>query len=214
MKNQIKIAIADDHQFLIDGIKTALADSPEIQIVGEANNGLEIIEIVKTKKPDLVLLDIRMPELDGIEAAKLLKRQFKDIKIIIMTQFDERSLIRRCQKMGVEGYLLKDCGKSELLKAINKVYKGGIHFSINKANTSKIPQLTKIESKDKILSSRELEVLILMANDKKCSEIAIELGLNESTIRTYRQRLLKKSGTNTSAGLISWAYNQKLIQHL
>lgn len=212
MKNQIKIAIADDHPFMIDGIKTVLADSPEIQIVGEANNGLEIIEIVKTKKPDLVLLDIRMPELDGIEAAKILKRRIGDIKIIIMTQFDERSLIRRCQKIGVEGYLLKDCGKSELIEAIHKVNKGGLHFSINKSNATL--QTTRIKSKDTILSSREIEVLLLMANDKNCNEIARELGLNESTIRTYRQRLLKKSGTNTYSGLISWAYNQKLIQHL
>ena len=93
MKNQNKIAIADDHPLMIDGIKTALSDSSEIEIIGEANNGLEIIEIVKTNKPDLVLLDIRMPELDGIEAAKILKKQFKDIKIIILTQFDERSFI-------------------------------------------------------------------------------------------------------------------------
>lgn len=211
MKTKIKIAIADDHPLYIDGIKTALLNNPEIELIGEAKNGLEIIEIVKANKPDLVLLDIRMPELDGIDAAKILKRQFKDIKIIILTQFGDRGFIGRCQKIGVEGYLLKDCGKSELLKAINKVYNGGILFSINNASTGKMPQTIKVKSKDKILSSRELEVLLLMANDKNSVEIARELSLNESTVRTYKRRLLSKSGTNTTTGLINWASKQKLI---
>ncbi len=159
MKNQINIAISDDQQLMIDGIKTALADSPEIKIVGEAYNGLEIIEIVKNAKPDLILLDIKMPELDGLEAAKILKKQFENIKIIILTQFDERSFIRCCQKIGVEGYLLKDCGKIELLKAINKVYNGGILFSVNNIGTCKATQTTNIKSKDNTFSSRALEGL-------------------------------------------------------
>ncbi len=103
MKNQINIAIAYDHQIMIDGIKTVLSDSPEIKIVGEAKNGLEIIEIVKTKKPDLVLLDIRMPELDGIDAAKILKKQFSDTKIMNFNSICmNRRFIRHCQKIGVE----------------------------------------------------------------------------------------------------------------
>lgn len=214
MKNQINIAIADDHQIVIDGIKTIMSDSPEIKIVGEAYNGLEIIEIVKTKKPDLVLLDIRMPELDGLEAAKILKKQFKDIKIIILTQFDQKSFIRYCQKIGVEGYLLKDCGKTELIKAIKKVYNGGLLFSVNNVGTSKATQATQIKSKDITLSSRELEVLLLMANDTSCSEIADELGIKKSTLGSFRQRLLNKSGTNTTTGLINWAHKQNLIQNM
>ena len=121
MKNQINIAIADDHQLMIDGIKTALEDSPEIKIVGEANNGLEIIEIVKTRKPDLVLLDIRMPELDGIDAAKILKKQFSKLKIIILSQYGERGFIRRCQKIGVDGYLIKGCSSKELISTIKNI---------------------------------------------------------------------------------------------
>ncbi len=114
--------------------------------------------------------------------------------------------------MESKGYLLKDCGKSELLIAIHKVHKGGLHFSINKSNT--ILQTTKTKSKDITLSSREFEVLLLMANDKNCSEIAEELGITKLTIGTHRQRLLIKSGSNTTTGLINWAHKQNLIQNL
>ena len=211
MKNKIKVAIADDHPIFIDGIKTALSDSPEIELVGEANNGLEIIEIVKTQKPDLVLLDIMMPELDGIDAAKIIKKLFQDVKIIILTQFDERGLIRRCQQIGVKGYLLKDCGKQVLINAIRKVYKGGILFSIDKANITKFQKAGRIRSENNVFSSRELEILLLMANDNCSAAIAKELKISGSTVRTYKQRMFLKTGTDTSSGLINWAYKQNIL---
>jgi DNA-binding NarL/FixJ family response regulator len=208
---QIKIIIADDHPLFIDGVKTALKDNHEIKIIGEALNGNQLLKQVNVQNPHLVLLDISMPEMNGLEVAENIKRNHKKVKVIMLTLYSNRSFIKRCQALGVEGYMLKDCGKQELLKAINIVNNGGLFYSVDRSRKFEIPPPAKIKLKNIKLSSREKEVLALMANDKNCIEIAKELGLNESTVRTYKQRLLIKSGTNTSSGLINWAYKQKLI---
>ena len=205
----IKIAIADDHPLFIDGIKTALSDTPEIEIVGEACNGLEIIEIVKTTKPDLVLLDINMPELDGIDAAKILKKHFKDTKVIMLTQFGERGFIKHCQEIGVDGYLLKDCGKQELEKAIKIVYNGGLYFIIG--NNLNNYFNTGVNDPKSLITPREFEVLELFSKDFTSEQAAEKLGIKTSSIKTFRQRLMGKTGTLTLSGLVSWAYQNNIL---
>ncbi len=206
----IRIAIADDHQLMIDGIKTALADNPEIIIVGEAKNGLEIIEISKTNKPDIIILDISMPELDGLDAAKIIKEKFNHIKIIILTQFSEKRFMRYFQKIGVEGYLLKECEKIELIEMIKSVYNGGLHYKIcSEQNYNN--HLVNCPNSTPTISNRELEVLNLLARDQTCNDISIKLGVCVTSIKTYRQRLKDKSGSNTLTGLVSWAYQNDLI---
>jgi len=206
----IRLIIADDHQLMIDGIKTALSDCSEVKIIGEASNGNEVIEIVKTNKPDVILLDIRMPKMDGIEAAKILKKQFRDVKIIILSQYGEKGFIRRCQQIGVEGYLLKDCGKGELIKTINHVYNGGVFFNISNTDTDN-EYASTFRNLDSLVSNRELETLKLLVKDFTVDQIAVELDIEVSTIKTYKQRLKQKSGTNTLSGLISWAYQNRII---
>lgn len=206
---QVKIIIADDQPIYIDGIKKILNNVNEISIIGEALNGNQLLNLIKLKKPHLVLLDISMPIMDGLEAARIIKDKHKSIKVIILTIYDYKGFIKRCQAIGVEGYLLKDCGKQELLKAINTVCNGGVYYCVNKSQSNKIPPPPVVNSKKIKLSSREKEVLLLMANDNNCFEIAFELNISESTVRTYKQRLMIKSGTNTLSGLISWAYNHK-----
>ncbi len=210
MKTKIKIAIADDHPLMIDGIKTVLADTPEIEIVGEASNGLEIIEVVKATKPDLVLLDIRMPELDGIDAAKILKKQFKDTKIIMLTQFWERGFIRHCQKIGVDGYLLKDCGKDKLIETITNIFNGGIYFNLSNGREKETHRLNCDNSKS-LLSCRELDVLKLLVKDFTYGQIAEKLGIELSSVKTYKLRLKRKSETHTLSGLIAWAYQNNIF---
>ncbi len=206
---KIKIAIADDHPLMIDGIKTALSDTPEIEIIGEASNGLEIIEVVKTKKPDLVLLDIRMPELDSIDAAKILKKQYEELKIIMLTQYGDRRFIKHCQEIGVDGYLLKDCGKQELEKAIKIVYNGGLYFIIG--NNLNDYFNTGINDPKSLITPRELEVLELFSKDFTSEQAAEKLGIKTSSIKTFRQRLLSKTSTLTLSGLISWAYQNNIL---
>lgn len=209
MKTKINIAIADDHPLMIDGIKTALSDTPEIEIVGEASNGLEIIEVVKATKPDLVLLDINMPELDGIDAAKILKKQFKELKIIMLTQFGEKGFIKHCQKIGVEGYLLKGCGKDELEKAINRVFMGGVYFNVDN-NRNEYPNIDCTDSKP-LLSCREQEVLRLFSNDYNIRQVAKKLEISITTVKTYKQRLKNKTGSKTLSGMMKWAYQNDII---
>jgi len=210
MENQIKIIIADDHPIMIDGIKNSLTDSTEIKIIGEAKNGLEAIELVKTKKPDLAILDIRMPELDGIDAAKILKEKSSNLKIIILSQYGERGFIRRCQKVGIDGYLIKGCSSKELISTIKNIYNGGYYFNVPDTTIDEFYPANRKTSELKI-SSRELEILELLAKDFKPDKIAEKLGVGKSSIKTYINRLRQKSGTQTLSGLISWAFKNKII---
>jgi len=210
MKNQIKIVIADDHPLMIDGIKTALIDCSEIKIIGVAKNGFEAIELVKTKNPDLVLLDIRMPKLDGIDAAKILKKQFSELKIIILSQYGERGFIRRCQKIGIDGYLIKGCGPKELINTIKNIHNGGYYFNVPDTSKDEFYPANNQTTELKI-SSRELDILELLAKDFTNIQIAKKLGIEPPTVKTHEYRLKQKSGTNTIPGLVSWAYQNKLI---
>lgn len=210
MKHQIKIIIADDHPLMIDGIKNALSDCNEIKIIGEAKNGLEAIELVQTKKPDLALLDIRMPELDGIDAAKILKKQFSKLKIIILSQYGERGFIRRCQKIGIDGYLVKGCSSKELISTIKNIHNGGYYFNVPDTSIDEYYPANSRASEFKI-TSKELDFLKLLAKDYSTDQIAEALKIEQSTIKTYKKRLKQKSGTDTLTGLVSWAYQNKII---
>ena len=210
MENQIKIIIADDHPLMIDGIKNALTDCNEIKIIGEAKNGLEAIELVKTKKPDLALLDIRMPELDGLDAAKILKKQFSKLKIIILSQYGERGFIRRCHKIGIDGYLIKGCRPKELINTIKNIHNGGYYFNVPDTSINEFYP-ANIKASELKISLRELEILELLSKDFNPDKIAEKLGIGKSSIKTYINRLKQKSGTQTTSGLISWAYKNEII---
>lgn len=210
MENQIKIIIADDHPLMIDGIKNALIDCSEIKIIGEAKNGLEAIELVKSKKPDLALLDIRMPELDGLDAAKILKEQFSQLKIIILSQYGERGFIRRCQKIGIDGYLIKGCGSKELISTIKNIHNGGYYFNVPDTSRDEFYPAYSKASELKI-TLKELDFLKLLAKDYSTDQIAEALKIEQSTIKTYKKRLKQKSGTDTLTGLVSWALRNKII---
>ncbi len=200
----INLIIADDHPIFIDGLKTVLADVPDINITGEAQNGKQVIELLEYKQADVVLLDIRMPEMDGIETAKEIKKRYPHVKIIILTQFGEKCLVKNFMELGVDGYLLKDCSQQDLINAIKTVNNGGTWFEIhNKINITTL-------DKPKI-SKREKEVLKLIAREKCSKEIATELKLSVNSVHTYRERLLAKAGVKNTAGLIYWATKNNLI---
>lgn len=203
----IKLIIADDHPIFIDGLKTILEPAPEICIVGEALNGIQLLKLLKTKKADIVLLDINMPKMDGLEAAQHIKQQHSNVKIIMLTQFGDKGFVKKCVDIGVDGYLLKDSDQKELIEAIKVVYKNGTYFKINTGKqNSKGLEIESIQ-----LSNREKQVLKLLTEDKRCKEIAKELYLKNTTVRTYRNRLMIKAGVSTIAGLIHWADNNGLI---
>ena len=161
-----------------------------------------MLELLKYKKADIILLDINMPEMDGLETAEAIKRRFPKVKVIMLTQYNEKRLVKKCLDLGVESYLLKDCGKPELIKAIRSIASGGIWFQANGRKNgygdylrNDLPALTK----------NELLVLKMMASEFCNSEIAKEMNISINTVRSYKERLKQKSGSRTSVGLIKWA---------
>ncbi len=208
MKTKIKIAITDDHPLMIEGIKTALSDTPEVEIFGEALNGKQLLLMLKTKQPDIVLLDIRMPELDGLDTLEIIQSKYPETKVIMLSQYSERRMIKKSIEFGAKGYLLKDCGKHNLIKAILKVALGGTCFEIYAYNY-------QIEIKTNgscQLSSREKEVLQLICKELTNNEIAGKLNISKITVDTHRARMMQKAGVKNVIGLYKWALENRLIK--
>ena len=209
-KDFIRLLIADDHQMLIDGIKGMLSEAAYIQCVAEANNGFQVIEILKNNAIDIVLLDVQMPGMNGLETAKIINREFPDTKILVLSMHENIQHVQQFLKMGVQGYLLKNTGKDQLITALDRVQKGEIVIdrkiseSVFKKESDGhkfIPQLTR----------REKEILQLIALQKTTDEIADELNLTRSTIEYHRSNLLIKFGVKSAVGLIKEAFLKGMI---
>ncbi len=210
----IKILVADDHQLLIDGIRSTLDNVDDIRIVAEANNGEQVLDKLKEVDVDVVLLDINMPVMDGLECCKLIKSQFPETKVIALSQYNEKRFIRRMVKNGAKGYVLKDTDREELTEAIKQVCAGGTYFSkklsfdliANEAN--KKDNNTKLFPK---LSTREHQVLKLICQEYNTQEIADALFISHYTVEGHRTSLLNKSGAKNIAGLVKWAIENELV---
>ncbi len=211
----IKLLIADDHQMLKDGLKAMLKDNKEIDVVAEANNGIEVLEKMANAKADVVLLDINMPVLDGIETCKKLKQMFPLVKILALTMYDEGNLISKMVKNGAKGYILKNTGKEKLIEAIKTIYSGGTYFSDRVKDTlitSMVSGKTK-KSSSFIpgLTRREKEIIELIVNEYTTHEIAEKLFISEKTVETHRKNLLQKLNARNTAGLVRIAMEKGLI---
>ncbi|PKP16987.1 MAG: DNA-binding response regulator [Bacteroidetes bacterium HGW-Bacteroidetes-23] len=199
----IRIVIAEDHQALIDGIKLMIEFESDIEVVGEANDGEELIEIVKLKKPDIVLTDIRMPKCDGICATKAIMENFSETKVIGFSMFEQTEAISQMQTAGAKGYILKNSSLKKVLEAIRTVAKGGIYF--DDAITTH-DWLTKEEI---ILSKREKEILQLIGEGKTSQEIADTLFIGKTTVDTHRKNIIKKINIHGKTDLIRFAVERK-----
>ncbi|MGQ0827128.1 MAG: response regulator [Bacteroidota bacterium] len=211
MKTPIKLFIADDHQMFIDGIKALLQKIDHIQIVGEANTGGQVLEKLKNVDADMILLDIRMPELSGIEAANTISENYPKIKMIAVTMFDDNNNIAKMLKAGVKGYILKNTSKDELLKAIETVAAGNTFYS--EQITANAMRKASDKNAEPILrlTKREIEVIKLIARSLTNKEIAKQLFLSELTIKTHRQNAMQKLGLKNTAGLVKFAMDNNLI---
>ena len=212
----IHVLIADDHQIIRDGIKALLNNVPDIQITCEASNGLEAIESLKNNSIDLVLMDITMPRLNGIEATKIIAEKFPQVKVLTLTMHDEESHIVKMLKVGAKGYILKTTGKRELAEAIKAVALGESYFSREASSRimeyfMKNKQGQKEGTVDRILTKREVEVLRLIAEENTNSEIAEKLFLSPRTVDTHRRNLLQKLHVKNTAGLVKYAVEHHLV---
>lgn len=204
----IKVVIAEDHMALVDGIKSFFVDSDEIEFVGNAENGKELIEQVKIHKPDIVITDIRMPTMDGFTAVEKLLEINPDLNILVFTMFDTYPAISRMLDLGVKGYILKNSGLNILIKAIKAVAKGkqyisevvyeALEVSEYEENKKSQIEIDRIKQR-KLLTKREKQILYHIAQRKTTVEISEELGISVKTVETHRKnmhRKLKLKGRN------------------
>jgi DNA-binding NarL/FixJ family response regulator len=202
-----RILIADDHQLVIDGIELMLSTEPEMACVATARTGYEVLSQVKEKEVDLVILDINMPELNGVETCRLLQRDHPEIKILALSMLSEASLIKLMFKHGAHGYVLKSAGKEEVLRAIQKIFTGERYYSgevseVIMASLSGEPAKEKKQSPFPQLSRREKQVLRLIMDEFTTAEIGEKLNISFGTVETHRRNLLIKLGARNTAGLV------------
>ncbi len=209
----LKIYIVDDHQMLIDGLKALLSGETHLSVVGQ--NTLPKIASQEIAKlcPDIVLTDINMPEMDGIELTKEIKKTNPEVKVIALSMFGERETISDMLKAGVSAYILKNTGKQELLNAIDKVANGGTFFSDEVADEMKKVNTTS-ESKEITLSLREIEVVELIAKEYTNAKIAEALFISERTVETHRKNIFRKTDTKSVIGLLKYCVDKRIIKPL
>jgi len=196
----IKLLLADDQDILTEGLKLILGAEEDIEIVGIANNGKKAYELCRIRKPDVVLMDIQMPEVNGVEATAMITKEFPHIKIIVLTTFNDDEYIYDALKNGASGYMLKDTSPEEILKAVRTVYNGGalIQSEVAVKVIDKFSQLAKetvdkhIEPKAELLTDREIEVCRLIAEGRNNKEIANELFLSQGTVKNHITKVLLK----------------------
>jgi len=212
----IQIAIVDDHQIVRDGIKILLEDEPGFDIAFEAESGDKAVKLSEEHEPDLIIMDITMPIMNGIEATQIIKEKFPDIKILALTMLTEDQHIRKMIKAGASGYILKSSGKEELIKAINSIIDGKHYFSDDATQTI-LKQLVEptvsktTEPKNANITDREMEVLKLIVDEFTNQEIAEQLYVSVRTVDSHRRNLLQKTGAKNTAGLVKYALNNNLF---
>ena len=215
--DQIKVAIADDHKIFRDGIKMALKDKEYLRIIWEAEDGKDLMHKLKIKQPDVVLMDIRMPEIDGISAISLIRKEYETLKIIVLTMYDDQEMISKMMEMGANAYLTKTTDPEEIYQAILTCMNDDFYFNelVNKAVLMKLQHKKKVRQfypNPVKFSEKELRILKLIAEDKTTEEISKEVFLSPRTIETIRQNMKQKVSAKTIAGLVMYAMRNKLLE--
>ena len=209
----INIILVDDHQMLIDGIKALLKKEKNITFVGTANNGSNALKLIEKLKPNLVITDINMPEMSGIELTKIIKKNFPEIKVLVLTMFNEKAIISEILSAEAEGYILKNTGRDELVNAINKIACNGTFFSSEVIETlmKEVKKEKKKEKEEAQLTPREVEIIKLIVEELSTMEIADKLFISPRTVDTHRKHILDKTQSKTVVGLIKYAFEYHLV---
>jgi len=209
----IKILVADDHAIVREGLKQIVADTSDIVVAGEAVDGQEVLDQVRKKEWDLILLDISMPGRSGIDTLKDLKIEKPKLPVLVLSMYPEEQYAIRALKAGAAGYLTKESAPEELIQAIRKVSRGGKYISASLAESLASHVGTSAEKQpQETLSDREYQVMLMIASGKTVSEIANELSLSVKTISTNRVRALRKMGMKTNAEFTYYAIKQGLVE--
>jgi DNA-binding NarL/FixJ family response regulator len=211
----INLAIADDHKIFRNGLKATLEDCADLNLIIEASNGKELIGQLATRTPDVILMDIKMPEMDGMQTTALIHQNFKDIKVLALSMHNEDKYIVDMMKAGASGYLLKNAEPEEIIEAITTVHNKGFYFNEHLSVTL-IKQLVgpghdSAPQQNVELNDREIEVLKLVCQEYSNQEIADKIFLSVRTVEGYRARLFEKTGSKNLVGLVIFAIKNGII---
>ncbi len=212
----IRIVIADDHEMYRKGFEVLLKKNPEMSIVGEAYNGENLLELIRNKTPDVVITDIQMPVMDGIQACKKIKKEFKDLPVIALTTYNDDNIILDMLEAGAEGYLLKSTTSEELIKAINLVLNGGTYFHPDTYQKVKNMMAKKrSEGNEKNVSveftERELEVITLTCKGLSNKEIGLHLHISPRTVEGHKTRIQEKIEGKSVVDIVVYAIKNKIV---
>ncbi len=215
--SNIKLLIADDHEIFRDGFKLMLSKFEEIELVGEAENGRELLTLTEITKPDVIITDIKMPIMDGIEATKKIAALYPNIGIIGLSMFDEDDLVIDMLEAGAKGFLLKNAGKLEIIEAIKTVYEENPYYCKTTSN-----KLTKMIAESKfnpykkkekvVFNEKELEIIQLICKEFTNKEIADKLFLSIRTVEGYRLKILEKMNAKNTVGFVVFAMKHNLVK--
>lgn len=210
----IKLLLADDHVIVRDGIKMLLRNDEDISVVAEANNGQEVLDIIESQEVDVIIMDINMPTLDGLEATSIISDKYAHIEVIALTMYREMNMVESMFKNGAKAYLLKSCSREELVSAVKGVLGGESYLDenlqaeyVNYLNSS----VKRKAQAGPSISKREKEVLQLISEEMTTNEIASSLFISVTTVETHRKNMLKKLGVRNTAGLMRYAFEHDLI---
>jgi two-component system response regulator NreC len=215
LNGTIRILLCEDHTLFREGLRAILAQHPSMQVVGEARNGREAVEEARRLNPDVVLMDIEMPELSGLDATASITAAKLDCRVLILTLYDDEELVARCLDAGAMGYVLKDGPSSELLHAIEALHRG--HRYLTPRALSQVVEHARkgrgrTRTRYDLLTAREREVLKLLADGFTSKEVAGRLGTSVKTADVHKYNLMQKLGIHDRAGLVKYALRQKLIR--
>jgi DNA-binding NarL/FixJ family response regulator len=210
----IRVLVVDDHAILRDGIRSILESQEDVIVVGEASDGAEALEFVSKLLPDIVLMDISMPNTNGLEATRLIKERFPQVKVLILTQHDNREYIAPALGAGASGYVLKRSGRREMLNALRQVHEQGVFLTSN--ITQEVLQDYSQNGRNSkeyehLLTERERQVLQLVVEGKSNKEIALMLGISPKTVSVHRTNIMSKLDVQNTVELIRYAASNPLV---
>jgi DNA-binding NarL/FixJ family response regulator len=211
MSKKIRILLADDHAVVRQGFKLILNQQHDMEVIGEASQGREAVRFALTLRPDLVIMDIAMPEVNGVEATRRIIEQSPDCRILILSMHKDVVYVRETLRAGAKGYLLKESIDHDLLRAVRAVA-GGDSFLSPEVSRTVLEDYQQIEDPFDLLTARERQVLQMLAEGKVAKEVATELDVSVYTVDAHRGRIMKKLGLRSSSDLVRFAMRKGLIQ--
>lgn len=213
MEEKIKILIADDHQIFIDGIKALLRNNNKFLILDEALNAEDALEVIRNKHIDILLTDISMPEMGGVELTKIVKSEYPEVKVIVLTMYNDQEVVHDILMSEAEGFILKNTGKAELVKALETVSENGTFYSqeVLMNVMQKIKKDKLVEEEIAELTERELEILQLICEEFSSEDIANKLFISKRTVDVHRQHIYEKTKCKTIVSLIKFAIRNNLV---